>query len=205
MSQYRKKPVVIEATQWFKHGDHSAVVVPSGVINQSEFGLVRTLEGWHVVTPGDWIITGVKGEHYPCKPDIFAATYEPASQAAPVDALPEPINPHWDYLARYWRLGFDGKPMVSCTGDKPMKAWADGKKAREDHARAAQALVCATTRVEAKPLTPRCPTCGGQPGDCRSIVLKNAAQPCPFPDAPSRTIWEMLGTQPEADKGVQHG
>jgi hypothetical protein len=97
MSQYRKKPVVIEATQWFKHGDHSAVVVPSGVINQSEFGLVRTLEGWHVVTPGDWIITGIKGEHYPCKQDIFAATYEPVTQAAPDQegrCAPVPNCPH---------------------------------------------------------------------------------------------------------------
>lgn len=36
------------------------------------------LEGGHVVTPGDWIITGVNGENYPCKPHIFEATYEPA-------------------------------------------------------------------------------------------------------------------------------
>jgi hypothetical protein len=39
-------------------------------------GWIFTLEGGHIVTPGDYIITGVKGEHYPCKPDIFALTYE---------------------------------------------------------------------------------------------------------------------------------
>jgi hypothetical protein len=39
-------------------------------------GWVDTLEGGHIVCPGDYIITGVKGEHYPCKPDIFAMTYE---------------------------------------------------------------------------------------------------------------------------------
>lgn len=39
-------------------------------------GWVDTLEGGHIVCPGDFIITGIKGEHYPCKPDIFAATYE---------------------------------------------------------------------------------------------------------------------------------
>jgi len=39
-------------------------------------GCVETLEGKHLVTPNDWIITGVKGEIYPCKPDIFEATYE---------------------------------------------------------------------------------------------------------------------------------
>lgn len=41
-------------------------------------GWIDTLEGGHIVCPGDWIITGVKGERYPCKPDVFAATYEPA-------------------------------------------------------------------------------------------------------------------------------
>jgi hypothetical protein len=40
-------------------------------------GWIDTLEGGHIVCPGDWIITGVKGERYPVKPDIFAATYEP--------------------------------------------------------------------------------------------------------------------------------
>ena len=70
--KFRKKPVVIEATQWFKHGDHPKVHRHP----ERELGIVLTLEGTHVVTPGDWIITGVKGEHYPCKPDIFEMTYE---------------------------------------------------------------------------------------------------------------------------------
>jgi hypothetical protein len=74
--KYRKKPVVIEAVQFNNLGDHPAVVVtpesPTG------FG-IHTLEHTaikHEVTLGDWIITGVKGEVYACKPDIFAATYE---------------------------------------------------------------------------------------------------------------------------------
>lgn len=41
-----------------------------------EHGWIETLEGGHIVCPGDWIITGIKGERYPCKPDVFAATYE---------------------------------------------------------------------------------------------------------------------------------
>ena len=41
-----------------------------------DHGWVDTLEGGHIVCPGDWVITGVAGEHYPCKPDIFEATYE---------------------------------------------------------------------------------------------------------------------------------
>ena len=73
MAKYRKKPVVIEATQWFKEGDHPAVKT------DFLFGgkpYIDTLEGPHMVTAGDFIITGVKGEHYPCKPDIFWATYD---------------------------------------------------------------------------------------------------------------------------------
>lgn len=76
--KFRKKPVVIEATQWFKVGDHPRVVLKSDPSRYSDDGIpwIETLEGGHVVTAGDWIITGVKGEHYPCKPDIFDATYE---------------------------------------------------------------------------------------------------------------------------------
>jgi hypothetical protein len=73
--KFRKKPVVIEATQWFKNGDHPAVY-----IWYRGRPRVDTLEGPMFVTPGDWIITGIKGEHYPCKPDIFEATYEPVEE-----------------------------------------------------------------------------------------------------------------------------
>jgi len=83
MASYRKKPVVIEATQWFKHGDHPKVREnsPPGVSgfyggDEKLIGWIKTLEGWYVVEPGDWVITGVKGEHYPCKPDIFEMTYD---------------------------------------------------------------------------------------------------------------------------------
>jgi hypothetical protein len=89
--KFRKKPVVIEATQWFKDGDHPLVRIPAGEeadtaawsenlqgLPKGSLGLIDTLEGPHFVTPGDWIITGVKGEHYACKPDIFEMTYERA-------------------------------------------------------------------------------------------------------------------------------
>lgn len=73
--KYRKKPVIIEATQWFKHGDHPQVMRYEHP-ESGKIGWISTLEGGHIVTPGDYIITGIKGEHYPCKPDIFEATYE---------------------------------------------------------------------------------------------------------------------------------
>jgi hypothetical protein len=77
--KFRKKPVVIEATQWFKMGDHPHVeAFFAHDTMQLGYGWIKTLEGGHLVTPGDWIITGVADEHYPCKPFIFEATYEPA-------------------------------------------------------------------------------------------------------------------------------
>jgi hypothetical protein len=93
-NQYRKKPVVIEATQWLKNGDHPMVrpiaatddlfftgMGGAALIDREKYGVVGTLESPnHLVSPGDWIITGVKGELYPCKPDIFAATYEPVAK-----------------------------------------------------------------------------------------------------------------------------
>lgn len=43
-----------------------------------DHGWIDTLEGGHIVCPGDWVITGIAGEMYPCKPSIFEKTYEPA-------------------------------------------------------------------------------------------------------------------------------
>jgi hypothetical protein len=84
--EFRKKPVVIEATQWFQLGGHPNVGVYPETAHPvecsyckgtlSRHGWIDTLEGGHIVCSGDWIITGVQGEHYPCKPDIFTETYE---------------------------------------------------------------------------------------------------------------------------------
>jgi hypothetical protein len=75
MEKYRKKPVVIEAVQWFWPNETEGVCVNS--VNEPERqGYIDTLEGRLIVSDGDWIIRGVNGEFYPCKPDIFEKTYE---------------------------------------------------------------------------------------------------------------------------------
>lgn len=116
MAKFRKKPVIIEATQWFKNGDHPLDYIKDYIdltgmkwtaayrkehgwegdivryyrhpeikgdrtcskcgMKIHEHGWIDTLEGGHIVCPGDYIITGIKGEYYPCKPDIFIETYE---------------------------------------------------------------------------------------------------------------------------------
>ncbi len=120
----RKIPVVIEATQWMRNGDHPLDYskthdgFENGELRQfspehrkqiqwegdivryyrtpsmdgntpckhcnrimHDHGWIDTLEGGHIVCPGDYIITGVNGEHYPCKPDIFWRTYELVEEA----------------------------------------------------------------------------------------------------------------------------
>lgn len=84
MSQYRKKPVVIDAIQWdgslemaekiLKLEGIDALLRFNVLTNAPELA-IKTLEGIHNVSPQDYIIKGVKGEYYPCKPDIFEATY----------------------------------------------------------------------------------------------------------------------------------
>lgn len=95
--KYRKKPVVIEAVQLTRemvegHLFDGAPLLPSGVsIGSAGFHrvnrtidfvrpIVDTLEGRMLAEIGDYIITGIKGEHYACKPDIFAATYEAVTE-----------------------------------------------------------------------------------------------------------------------------
>lgn len=110
LHQYRKKPVVIEAAQW---GGNTFVGTPPGWIGDaisqepgtpgflmriSEKLVIETLEGQVWARPDDWILRGVKGELYPCKPDIFAATYEPAGAQQAHAGADEPPEVEQDAL-----------------------------------------------------------------------------------------------------------
>ena len=130
--KFRKRPIVIEASQWWQNGDHPLDY--SKRYDEFEYGCLRqfppderkaagwegdvvryfrnpdktderqcekcgqimhlhgwidTLEGGHIVCPGDWIITGVAGEFYPCKSDIFEATYERVDDDERTDSVSE--------------------------------------------------------------------------------------------------------------------
>lgn len=96
MAKFRKKPVVIEAFQmtqarrmdnrewphWLNEAWNKREGEPGALFRQDPAApypdtlCIHTLEGIHIISWGDWIIRGVKGELYPCKPDIFEATYE---------------------------------------------------------------------------------------------------------------------------------
>lgn len=85
MAQYRKKPAIIEAVQYdgnFRCLDIFPInEVGKIIVGTDNFGnpclKIPTLEGVMIASKGDYIIRGVKGEYYPCKPDIFEMTYEP--------------------------------------------------------------------------------------------------------------------------------
>jgi hypothetical protein len=74
---FRKKPVVIQAVQWTGSNAGEVTAFLGGAHWWDEKGpIIETLEGELHASVGDWIIKGVQGEFYPCKPDIFEATYE---------------------------------------------------------------------------------------------------------------------------------
>jgi len=80
--KFRKKPVVVDAIQYLGDINFNFIRLFIGsdyplhrIGNQKLF--MDTLEGGHEASPGDWIIKGIRGEFYPCKPDIFKQTYEP--------------------------------------------------------------------------------------------------------------------------------
>lgn len=87
MYRYRKKPVVIEAIQYFKDNVNEVLkfIEEKSGKKSSRYAyicpktgdlIIKTLEGEYKASEGDFIIIGIKGEFYPCKPDIFKATYE---------------------------------------------------------------------------------------------------------------------------------
>ena len=78
MPMFRKKPIVIEAIQFRGNFDELESFVGGDANFTNGELVIATLEGALHASDGDWIIKGVKSEFYPCKPDIFAATYEPA-------------------------------------------------------------------------------------------------------------------------------
>jgi len=78
MAKFRKKPVIIEAVQWDgeNFSEIEAFTTNVSVVGNKRL-VIPTLEGIMEASEGDWIIKGVAGEFYPCKPDIFEQTYEP--------------------------------------------------------------------------------------------------------------------------------
>ena len=83
MSKFRKKLVVVEAIQWIgtNRVEVAKFIIDDPSLVPGDVVLLNTLEGRTIYADiNDWIIKGVKGEFYPCKPDIFEMTYEPVTE-----------------------------------------------------------------------------------------------------------------------------
>ena len=139
-NQYRKKPVVIEALQFTGHNDAECLAFCPTARDPKENGpslIIPTLEGDHRCSVGDYIIRGVKGEFYPCKPDIFEATYD-QTPYSPADVV-SPNMPReglsfsnaLNVLKRGYRIartGWNGKGMwlVFMQGGTGLAKFNDG-------------------------------------------------------------------------------
>ena len=87
--KFKKRPIVIEAEQFIPDNPKPGAMFMQFPIQfeptpeSRVFLIIPTLEGFHRAEIGDWVIKGIKGEFYPCKPDIFEATYELADKDSP--------------------------------------------------------------------------------------------------------------------------
>lgn len=115
--KFRKKPVVIDAVQ-FTGDNHIPGVCEGECVGRDNCAPhIHTLEGDMSVSLGDFIITGVKGERYPCKPDIFAATYDAVDVIPPApDKCPKPAE--IDCIAEL-KKGLEKCPKCGGSGNDP--------------------------------------------------------------------------------------
>ena len=138
MAKFRKKPVVIEAITFdelVEYGKANGRNIVNGMPWSFKYNghdvthendncyLIPTLEGTMRFDRGDMLITGVKGEIYPCKPDIFAATYEPASTAQPTrdDGLEEAAQVAVSEIERVIHLYGDKLSWYAFGGDETQR------------------------------------------------------------------------------------
>ena len=116
---YRKKPVVVEAVQWTgeNRAEMCEFIDPEVFEIIPRVGLViHTLEGDHHASLGDYIIKGVNGEFYPCKPDIFAKTYESAALTPPNEPLTQSDLDVMDYDKVWIDYGDNGEWALVVSG-----------------------------------------------------------------------------------------
>ena len=93
--KYRKKPVEVEAVQWFKPGDHPAVSTFIYEDYGPRYG-IQALEGTMWVNPGDWIVgPGVSGKYWPVQDDIFKQTYEPVESVESDHTITIDLDKTW--------------------------------------------------------------------------------------------------------------
>lgn len=149
VQRYRKRPVVVEAVEFSGSNRREVLrfIYPSmsedGLRGAEEMALpvvIGTLEGDMTVSPGDYVIKGVQGEFYPCKPGIFAATYEPACGPGESPAWPEDLA---DASLSAMRAKYPSEPAEA----EPAPLNSDGRMA-DDYDGCVAAITAAMERKE---------------------------------------------------------
>lgn len=129
--RYRKKPILIEAIQWDGSYESQGQIVTwskgavSGWFDGAYHLVVETLEGTMRAEVGDWIIRGVQGEFYPCKPDIFEATYSKVLDDGEQQTLDEEALEEW--IDGYERRGYDYHDMSASEAWEAALEWERGR------------------------------------------------------------------------------
>ena len=126
MSKFRRKPIIVEAEQWFPDTPVEGVVVPDPKSTTQFEPFVETYGVALVVRSGDWIVTDLKGEKYPVRNDVFQATYESAAYSQGVGDFSEIARELYEAYGAVtsWK-NFRGEPMPNFA-DLPPKiqsAW----------------------------------------------------------------------------------
>ncbi|MCG3184707.1 MAG: hypothetical protein ICCCNLDF_02835 [Planctomycetes bacterium] len=195
MGHFRKRPVVVEARQFT--GDNAEELIAWAKRERAPSAYpvwasdvrtlsVATLEGTMRALPNDWIIKGVKGEFYPCKPDIFEQTYEPADpkvgDAGDLEELPQMAEVE---AARKEALGTYSE-WYRKAGEKVIVALAD---AAEEYAR--------TGTIRGV-----CQVCGCTELDCRQCVEKTG-KPCHWVDATQTLCSACAQAEGQSETGLR--
>lgn len=144
IKKYQKKPAIVEAVQWngenreevldFCNHDGKSRAVATGI---TRIIVIKTLEGTMEGHVGDYIIKGVKGEFYPCKPDIFRETYEEAAEREIfADAIPDEMRKAWiDNNAKKNKIKWKDDDFINGTETETDPTVAERDPAmRDDHA-----------------------------------------------------------------------
>jgi len=126
IKKFRKKPVVIEAIQFTSTSFNECCKfigednLNDGTLEEEEYIGIITPEGDHNARHGDWIIKGIKGEFYPCKPDIFEQTYEEVTNEKQEEKKEHPKA--WKY-----KCGHESTCIITDSNPLSISAWLEWK------------------------------------------------------------------------------
>lgn len=207
--RYTKKPVTIEAVQfgrrfgwpqWFHDAVSANKVLVYGTGKHSDpreecFAMINTLEGVMRASDGDWIIRGVKGELYPCKPDVFAATYEPEQAARRAPVVPF----GWMLVPAEATEEMERTFKAECTPQMFFMTTL----AFEDFAERYRDMLAAAPQLPEAASTPDAYRADVHKGECVDEHCPGCCEPAAAPNFEKMTT-DVLTKRAEAEKHVAH-